>query len=478
MFRRRRSKEVLGPIGREGAASVAGRAEGTPESRDEALSLLRRLRGECPENWNPPDPTWLAASIRRLVDALAVLDVAPETMSALETAVERPDDPEVLHLAGFHLADIGLSDLAVAPLARSLALRPGHAPTIDELALALGDGSRQDEAARLYRENPVVLDKAESSRALYCHYAAMTGDLSATRQMIPLIEPAGPYGFFRNREVGRVLRAAALREVARLDSSDLRGWEMVLNGMLLLQRAEFGAEGMNGRFGAVWDNTERFGQVVGLLHQVLERLDRMPTRVVAAGDRDSQILGWAVSNRLGLGAPADPSAVVAEDETTLVAVYEWANFDPMYDRYASDPNALLFGYSLDWTTTSSVAPDVVGVEAQRISPAWGEQLVVLSDVDGAPGMETITQPADDRDPQDLGAHLAGQPSSVADRWHTGELFEIAATLPEQPAAVGLLGERGRCTTRMVRCVQPASYDSPHGITVLMAAHGPRLLVAC
>ena len=414
--------------------------EAPAPDRQTALDALRGLRRQSPTTWIDPEVGWVVGFLGELAAVLAALGGTDDAIAAVAAAADQPDDADALYLAGWQLADIGLGDLAVAPLGRSLSLRPGHTPALDELALALEEAGRPDEAARLYRANPAALDSAESSRALYSHYAAMAGDLGVTQHLVPLIDPAGPHGFFRERAIARVARMNAVAGVARLDSSDLRGWEVVLNGMLLLHPSEIGTDEMNGRFGAIWDNPDRFEQILSLLQAVLDRVDRQPTQIVAAADRDSQILGWALAARFGLDAPHPVDGEPPSSGTTLVSLFNWSSLDEqIFSRYGSDQRAVLFGYSLDWTQRSSLAPDVVGLEAQATFPVWGEHMRVVDDPAGGAPRDVIREPIDDRDAGVVGRELGSRTPVASAERDGGEVLSVAAAMTRQPDSCGLLG---------------------------------------
>lgn len=419
------------------------------------MAQLRALRLQSPATWTTTDPADVVASLRRMRDLALALTLGAPTYEAIARAVEQPGDAEAMFAAGYRLIDVGIGDLAVAPLTRSLELLPGHGPTLDELAIALESADRPDEAARLLLAHPAVLDERESTRALCSHYAAMAGRLDIARRLAQRIPPGGDFGYFRDRALARVARADALAGVTGLDGGDLRGWEAVINGTVVLHLSEFGngraeretdsepgggaapADSMNGRYGALWDDPDRLRGILATLTTALGEAGRMPVRVVAGADRDSQILGWAVATTLGLGSPAPPDAD-GPDGLTLVALYDWSQLDKnLFERYVRNPEAVLFAYNLNWTTGSSAAPDVVGIEAQALFQAWGQRMRML----GTPGEvppEIVTEPADDRDPSVVGTELAAT-SAPPPPGDVEPVLALIRALRAVPDSVGLLG---------------------------------------
>lgn len=422
-------------------SAEAMRSPEPPVDCQSGFNELERLRGESPKTWDPPDAAWSAEFLGRLAAVLETLEFSAEVTTSLRTAAQPLQDSHALYQAGYQLFGVGLGDMAVAPLARSLALSPGNASTANELALALERAGRLDEAARLFQENPGILEVDELSRALYSHYAAMTGDLDAARRMIPLIDPDGAAEPFLRRAGQRVARAEALGDAIALDGSDLRGWEIVLNGSLLLHTSEFDSARMNGRFGTLWDAPDRFGEILRLLEHLLVRFGRTPTRVVAAADRDSQILGSAISLVMGLEPPADGNGAPEIEALTLVVAYDWANIeDSMRDPYRFERNAVFFAYSLDWAAPFDLAPDVIGLEAQTTIPPWGNRLRVPPGPNGEPGSHVVTEPPDHRTPQQVASALVSRVPTAPNPRDAGQIIELCDILSQHWAPVGFWGD--------------------------------------
>lgn len=424
-----------------------------PLGPDEAHDQLDELRKQAPRTWSAPEPRWLSDHMAQLSDVLDVLH--PQSAAARDTraVLGDPNDPDRWYRAGWALIDAGLSALAVAPLALANALRPGHPPTVDGLALALEATGRPDEAARLYREAPGVLEVSEPSRALYSHYAAMDGDLDAVRAMVPQIDEAGPLGFFRARAADRLARHDALRRapasVAPLDDRDLRVWEFVLHGMLLLSQADTATDEMRGRYAARWDSPEHIASVLDLLEVALGSLGRTVTHIAAAPDRNSQIVGRVIAGRLGLPPPVDLHAATPEDATTLVVLFDWSVDGDLHETFQRDAGTILFAYSINWTHGHSIAPDVVGMEAQALFPAWAARMRIdgdptdLAHPDPARRPRILNVPADDRPIVEVAAELlTARPAADAGaRTALRSLVDAARTTPHCVGALG--GRRAR-----------------------------------
>ena len=415
-------------------------------SPEDARARLGELRASCAATWEPPGPVAVASFLGDVADTLQALDPDLSVIDALRGAAGDVDDAEALFGAGWELVEVDLDALAVTPLARALTLQPRDVAIVNELALALEAAGSPAEAARLYRENAWAVDESETAQGLYSHFAAIVGDWPATHAMALRIDPAGEHAFFRERALRRVGRANAVRATARLTDDDVRGWDAVLAGSVLLCRAPDDLDGMNGRFGALWEQPGDLVHRLGVLRSVLARAGRMPTRVIAGPDRDSQVLGWAIATVFGLPAPVSPGEPTPPGEPSLVVLFDWSVVDEeFFDRFGDDRDAVLFAYHLDWTRRHPLAADLVAMQAEALIAPWHEGMRLdgppdaMLDPDPARRPMVVTIPADGRGPQEIGADLATVPASPVGDADLDELLQIIDALRSQPGDVGLFG---------------------------------------
>lgn len=356
----------------------------TPE---EAQADLASLRGAGVEHRDGMPAPVVVDHLGRSGAALRALG-APDELLATLAAGARGGDPAALHHAGAALMGAGLHDLAAPVLATALAQGRREPDLVVRLAVSReATGGAADSLATL-REHAWALADA-SARDWCAHYAALTGDLDLVRLMTQA--PAGSLTPMRRRSLGRLARADALT-AAGCPPTDLREWVAVLHGAVLLHLSPFGTEEMNGRHAALWDDAQRIVDTLTLLEWVLVRCGRSSVRVVAAADRDSQILGHLVRDRL-VTTPESPGG------PTLVVQYRWDAQDETVLAHREDATAVLFGYAVDWTRDHATCPDVVGTEAQMITPVWGERM--RSGDDGV-----VSVPADDRPSERVGEEVA------------------------------------------------------------------------
>lgn len=423
-----------------------------PRTREEALGLLRELDSLARQD---PPATHVAVGtyLRRAAAACEVLD-REATAAILLDAAQAADDPVWLAAAGSALLDAGFAPLATVPLAAALRLGNREPATVEMLAIAHDFADDLHGAAQVLRDHAWAREASESVRAFWTHVAAMTGDLPEARRAVAQLVPDGPFESYRRQALDRLARAEALGPLEgdpEQPEAALRWWDAVLQGTVLVHVSPYGAEDMGGRYAALFDDVDRLGQVLaGLDAALTEAGHGRPARVVAAPDRDSQILGWLLCTRYGLEAPErldDPQTLeVDAPGLTLVAAYTWTGVldEDAGARFRDDPTSVLFAYSLEWTRMHRLVPDVVGVEAQTIVPPWGERMRV----DTMPGADLpegarpaiVTVPADAREPAVVGRDVAARAAAgTPDEATTRAAASVVERLRDAGAPAGILG---------------------------------------
>jgi hypothetical protein len=414
--------------------------------RESARRVVAGLQATVAPSAEPLPPTELADRLSRLAQALAFFTYQT-THAAVTRAATSTHDAGTLYRAGYELVGIGFEDLAIAPLAQALALDPGNLGTLLELAVALEGARCHAAAADLLAAHPEALDTSAVARALYSHDAAMAGDFAAVAAITPRVSEADTMGFLARLARLRLARHAALAPLSRPAADDLRAWELVLHGLALLHTSPEGAEVMHGRYGLFFEQADACASTLALLHGVLTALGRQVTAVVHTPERDSEILATALATRLGLPAPTS-LAEAAPGPGRLVVAYVWPGSDINALRPWSEiPDAILYGHVLDWTRPAWLAPDIAGVEAQYVSPPWGEHLRVTPPpgVDPGVGRAVETVPPDDRPALVIGADLGAHPAAHAPGAEAAaDTLDLLGALGAAGAGCGLLtGDRQR-----------------------------------
>ncbi|MFF4340662.1 hypothetical protein ACFY00_12075 [Kitasatospora sp. NPDC001540] len=408
----------------------------------------------------------LAPAVRQLAELVGIDELA-DAAAALTAA---PSDPGALYAYGYACIEHGLSEFAVPALRHSLdgALRGGTAPeaktagaakrrlfgrsrpaerAVDprqvllELAVALEDGERHDEAVDLLREHREITGDWPD-RYLLVHNALMAGRLDLAREVFEgLSAPDDTWQPAADRIRRTLARAAA---VPPTGPTDLRGWHHVLTGGLLATLSPYGYDaGMTGRWAYLqggWDDC-RLG--LERLRTVLAAAGRRPASVALLPDRGSRALGLAAAELLGLPAapyrPGTPDALVLAydlnevDEEVLSALHERA------------PGEVLYEHATCWTDTPAVSADVCGLLVQRIVAPWEPRMAVGEDggvtrspADGRPAEELAREilaasaepdEGDGATPADPPEELARFAARAAATWATGPRDRIRSAGP-------------------------------------------------
>lgn len=450
MFGRKRTREGGEPPSETTVPTVgadqATPGAGEPPTREQVLESLQRMRLTAPASWRPPDREALRRDLTVLAALLPALDVDLALVLQLRHAGENLGDPNALFAAGYGLIDIGLGDLAVGPLAQALSLAQVE-HILDELAIALDERGVPAEAAAAYQANRWSLSN-DVCRAQLSHYAAMAGDLEETRSCLGGLGPDGTVGMFYRRGLARVSRYDAAQSIGRPRAGDLRGWELVLNGTVILATSDLDEE-MNGRYAVLWDTPGMFATMLELLPRALRVAGKAPTGVVTAADRDSQIAAIAIAARLNLGAPtkltADPLP-----SGSLVVAYDWSRCNQNELNGHAGEVVTFFGYSVNWVNSEQMAPDIAYLHAQQIYPPWGERMRLIGDLGGS-ASELVTIPADDRGVEEVAADISewtpgadGGPEAdlAGTAWRDSASADVAALIEATARGggdIGLLG---------------------------------------
>jgi hypothetical protein len=164
-----------------------------------------------------------------------------------------------------------------------------------------------------------------------------------------------------------VERADRVAGAATLDARDLRGWQYVLTGTLVLHCSPYGFdEGMTGRYAWLQDGLAR---IATGLDRVAELVDGAPC-VYAPEGRGHALVAAALAQRLGIVVAPWPA--VGVPAPGVVALYDLADVEPPdLARIAERrPGQVLFAHASPWTHDSPIAPDITTLLYQSIVPPW------------------------------------------------------------------------------------------------------------
>ncbi|MFD7260448.1 hypothetical protein [Streptomyces sp. NPDC059874] len=344
----------------------------------------------------------LAAEVRPLAEAVGFDDLA----KAAKKAARKPGDPRRLYEFGYLCIEHGIAFAAVPAMREALRLAPGSARRIlSELVAALEAEDRHAEATRELLRHEALLEPWPG-QYLVAYNALLSGDFATARdRAVGLPAPDDDTWTWAYGRLRRMLdRAEAAARVARLDATDLRGWQFALTGTLLGTLSPYGFEVMTGRYAYLSDSYEACRRGLDRLSAALEAAGHRPDAVSALPGRSDAILALAAAEILGLElVPYDP-----DRPGTLLVAYDLSAHDEDVQVGLRDraPGQVLYEHATRWTEPGTVPADFSGLQRQVGSEPWGEQLGVdgRSEADSRPqeaiARDIVTADAAEADPGD------------------------------------------------------------------------------
>lgn len=320
------------------------------------------------------------------VDALEVFGRIAEALEAgkLPRLAERvrldPSDPDALYDLGYELIEYDLNRVAATVLARAADQRPGEVRILTELTCAFERSGDHKEACRVLAARPALIESSFLCRYLLAFNAVMTGDLATPREHLPALKASTDeaYDGMADRIEGMLRRADLVQSVTALDGDDLRGWQYVITGSLLLHLSPFGFdEGMRGRYCWIQDNANLCREGLARLRTVLESLDAVPPRVLALADRDSRVLAEATAQLQQLPLENWPEEG-GDERAGLVVGYDLrlVPAEQLGTLRAHRPGQILWTQATEWTAGFPITSDLTTLMHQTVTPPWGPRLVI------------------------------------------------------------------------------------------------------
>jgi hypothetical protein len=209
---------------------------------------------------------------------------------------------------------------------------------------------------------------------LYAFNAAMTGRLDVTRATLARLEvtaDAPETETMRGAIEAIIERADRVAGVCALDDKDLRGWQYVLTGSLVIHQSPYGFdEPMHGRYAWLQDSNARIATAIDRLKPLA---GDVPCVYAPAG-RDHEILAHAVAKRLDLPLAEWPT--IGVPAPGLVVVYDLAEL-PRAELTRLLPrrtDQILFAHASPWTSDFPIAPDITTLLYQSIVAPWAEHV--------------------------------------------------------------------------------------------------------
>src|SRR3569623_2369516 len=299
---------------------------------------------------------------------LAAQRGAVQLAELTEATVRDPDSPDRLYELGYALIDAGAPQIAASVLWRCLALVGDSEEVVCELVSALESALAYRDAVAILEQHAALRARSYLCRYLYAFNAALAGRLDITRAALADLGPDSPE---TERMAGVIAaicaRADRIAGALPLDANDLRGWQYVLTGTLVLHQSPYGFdEPMHGRYAWLQDALPRIA--TGLAR--VARLAAGAPCVYAPPGRGHAIVAEALARRLGVEtAPWPALGVPAHGIIAMYALADLAEVDVA--RLAERrPDQIQFAHASPWTQDSPVAPELTTLLYQSLVPPW------------------------------------------------------------------------------------------------------------
>jgi hypothetical protein len=400
---------------------------GDPRAAFAALRSALHHPAQVTDNaWSP-----LLTTFEQVARAIA----GTEFGDIVNRAARDPANVQAFFDLGYALIDQGLPGIAATVLARADQLRPGTKPVVRELAVALERARCYPEARRLLARYPQLVAQDLNLQYLAAFNALLTGDLDEARTRSSSLDAGNVLE--AQQAVGQLrtllVRADKVRPLTGLGPEDLRGWQYVMTGTLLLHLAAAEFQGMNGRYAFVQDSPTQCREGIERVAAVLQTWTISPGRVwIVGADRDSHILGIAAARILGWEAAEWP--IGGADAPGLIAVYDLSRVPepwlaPLHTRR---PGQLLWSHVTCWTQEGPFAADLTTYLYQYNKSPWEAGRLR---VDPATGKMADT-PAATGDPHTLADEVIAATPATEDLADLPALQAFAAGV-NPPSSTGL-----------------------------------------
>ncbi len=362
--------------------------------------------------------------------------VGPPLGDQARRLADNRDAPTVLYDFGYEAIEVGLPDLAAGVLHRLNDLESGVEQYVTEYVVALESLGSNDLAVETLEAVPSLLEESFMCRYLLAFNAVMSGEPEKARAIE--LQPAGHEQEIMAARIERFLaRIDGLAEFSSLHDRDLRGWQFVTTGSVLLHLSPHGFdEGMNGRYAFVQDSYALCRLGLQRLKAVLEAWEIIPPRVFFVDERGSKVLAHAAADMLSV--PVEEYPAEGTDQQGLVVVYDLDLVDPatLYSLHQKRPNQPLFAHAACWVAPPAFAPDFHTFQYQSNVPPWGEQMRYDPETEEM----ATTEPDSSTDEEFAERVLAATPTDeeVDTLDDLLAFVRVAAELPEDAAPTALV----------------------------------------
>lgn len=158
----------------------------------------------------------------------------------------------------------------------------------------------------------------------------------------------------------------------------IREWHFIQYGAAILQLAEEDtAEPAGGRYVALWGSLAETRRILEQFVKYLTQLQRLPQRVIAIPERESEIIGRALAQLLQV--PFSTLEVMEDFSESLIVAMDSRSFNGIEPLIDIQPNQTVFAFYQSWLERSMIVPDVVGLLAQHYWSPWADGRLKLDE---------------------------------------------------------------------------------------------------
>ena len=272
-------------------------------------------------------------------------------------------DPNALRALAVELDRADAHPLAARLLERAHTLRPGDLQITMDWVSALESSFENTHAREVLAAIGEPGRSAFVVRYFSAFHAIMCGDLAAASE----IDLSGGRADLSESLRGMLARAESVSKVSPLGTDDLRGWQAVIDGSIVLHRSPHGPDVMRGRYAFVQEPLSLAAEGIARVMGVLHALSLLPERVLLLPGDDSEALGRAIATRLGIAAepyaPELRGLIVADD-------LERVPFEVTRALAEKRAGQILWAHAASWTRPYPFAADLVTYQYQQRVGPW------------------------------------------------------------------------------------------------------------
>lgn len=310
---------------------------------------------------------------------------AQEEQALFENAVQNFNKAEPFNRLGSHFSSGGDYMIAQPFLKRALSLDASNVDTAHDLAIAYARRFAVKEAIEALESVNVHVDFW--GLWFLAKLKILNSEINDASVFIMRLEKAfeGEEDSDENEiprlKVNELKDMLARHKTITSPQQHIRDWQFIQYGGAILDY--FNSEDQyvaGGRYVASWGSHQSIRETIGKLKDFLEALQVQIAGVKFLPDRNSEIIGKAISKILNL-----PGSVLnADEENTncLIVTADSASLNE-YEFTAIGKGQIVFALNHNWLQSAMVSPDIIGFMTQSYYYPWdGNGFKVVDEASG------------------------------------------------------------------------------------------------